>query len=143
MQDAAADPNAKVPPKVGIGDLMKLIFSKENFWFDPVFWIIGLLSIYGLTLIIQGFIKNRHSVLMPDETTEQIREMINQRKFKELLEFIFLGCKSIVLVLKTGKIYEDEVHAGAVDSDRYYDLHPDQQQRNDGDGGQLRLSPRT
>ena len=61
--------------------------SKENFWFDPVFYIIGLLSILGMTLIIQGFIVNRHSVLMPDLTTEQIREMINQKRFKELLEF--------------------------------------------------------
>ena len=58
-----------------------------KFWFDPVFYVIGILSILGLTLIIQGFIKNRHSVLMPDETTEQIREMIGQKKFKELLEF--------------------------------------------------------
>ena len=66
---------------------MHLIFSKENFWFDPVFYIIGLLSILGMTLIIQGFIVNRHSVLMPDLTTEQIREMINQKRFKELLEF--------------------------------------------------------
>ncbi|HET6246818.1 MAG TPA: MotA/TolQ/ExbB proton channel family protein [Tepidisphaeraceae bacterium] len=86
-QDAATDAAAAQPPRVGFGDLLHLVFSKENFWFDPVFWTIGILSIYGLTLIIQGFIKNRHSVLMPDETTEQIREMINQRKFKELLEF--------------------------------------------------------
>jgi biopolymer transport protein ExbB len=76
------------PPdvKVGFGDLFGLIFSKENAT-DPVFWIIMLLSVLGMTLIIQGFIINRQSVLMPDSTTDQIREMINQRKFKELLEF--------------------------------------------------------
>jgi biopolymer transport protein ExbB len=63
--------------------LIQLILSNIDF----VFVIIVILSILGLTLIIQGFIKNRQSVFMPDITTEQIREMINQRKFKELLEF--------------------------------------------------------
>jgi biopolymer transport protein ExbB len=48
---------------------------------------IAILSTVGLTLIIQGFIKNRASVFMPEETTNQIREMISQRKFKELIEF--------------------------------------------------------
>jgi len=54
---------------------------------DFVFIIIMILSMTGLTLIIQGFIKNRASVFMPEVSTEQIREMINQRKFKELLDY--------------------------------------------------------
>ena len=54
---------------------------------DGVFISIVLLSIVGLTLIIQGFIKNRASVFMPQETTDQIRDMVAQRKFKELIEF--------------------------------------------------------
>ena len=54
---------------------------------DGVTIAVALLSIIGLTLIIQGFIKNRASVFMPEETTNQIREMIGQRKFKELIEF--------------------------------------------------------
>ena len=54
---------------------------------DGIFITIVLLSIWGLTLIIQGFIKNRASVYMPEETTNQIRDMIGQRKFKELIEF--------------------------------------------------------
>lgn len=84
----AANPDApKVVPKGTMKDLILLIFSKENFWFDPVFYIIGGLSILGTTLIIQGFIKNRHSVLMPDESTEAIRKMITERNFKELLRF--------------------------------------------------------
>jgi biopolymer transport protein ExbB len=58
----------------------------EN-WKDGVFWAIAILSVIGLTLIIQGFIKNRASVFMPEETTNQIREMVAQRKFKELIEF--------------------------------------------------------
>jgi biopolymer transport protein ExbB len=43
--------------------------------------------VIGLTLIIQAFMMNRASVFMPEETTNQIREMIAQRKFKELIEF--------------------------------------------------------
>ena len=54
---------------------------------DFVFIIIAILSVIGVTLIIQGFIKNRASVFMPEETTNAIREMIGQRKFKELIEF--------------------------------------------------------
>src|SRR5271156_3138441 len=54
---------------------------------DGIFITIGILSITGLTLIIQGFIQNRASVMMPEETTNQIREMIAQRKFKELIDF--------------------------------------------------------
>jgi biopolymer transport protein ExbB len=54
---------------------------------DPVFYTIGILSIAGLTFIIQGFIQNRRAVLMPPETVSQIRELIGQRKFKELIEF--------------------------------------------------------
>jgi len=54
---------------------------------DGVTITVALLSMIGLTLIIQGFIKNRASVFMPEETTNQIREMIGARKFKELIEF--------------------------------------------------------
>jgi biopolymer transport protein ExbB len=54
---------------------------------DPVFWVIFALSVTGLTLIIQGSIKNRESVFMPRQTTDHIREMIVQRRFQELLDF--------------------------------------------------------
>lgn len=54
---------------------------------DPIFIVIALLSVIGTTIIIQGFLKNRKSVFMPEETTNQIREMIGQRKFKELIDF--------------------------------------------------------
>jgi biopolymer transport protein ExbB len=54
---------------------------------DGIFITIGVLSVTGLTLIIQGFMQNRASVMMPEETTNQIREMIAQRKFKELIDF--------------------------------------------------------
>jgi biopolymer transport protein ExbB len=64
--------------------LIHLIMSNMG---DGVFWTIAVLSVTGLTLIIQGFLKNQASVLIPEETTNQIREMIGQRKFKELIEF--------------------------------------------------------
>ena len=54
---------------------------------DAVTVIILLLSVGGLTLIIQGFIKNRASVFMPSASTEHIRELIGQKKFKELIEY--------------------------------------------------------
>ena len=54
---------------------------------DPVFYTIGILSVIGTALIIQGFIKARRTVVMPESTTNYIREMIVQKQFKELLEF--------------------------------------------------------
>jgi len=54
---------------------------------DPVFWTIMFLSVAGLTLIIQGVIQNRASIFMPPQTTERIREMIAQRRFKDLIDF--------------------------------------------------------
>ncbi len=63
--------------------LITLILGNTDF----VFFTIMALSIIGVTLIIQGFIKNRASVFMPEVSTEQIREMISQRKFKELLDY--------------------------------------------------------
>ena len=54
---------------------------------DPVFFTIIGLSIWGLTLIIQGFLVNRPSVIMPQRSIDIIREMIAQRRFKELIDF--------------------------------------------------------
>ena len=63
--------------------LVQLIFGHLDF----VFFTIAALSIAGLTLIIQGFIKNRASVFMPETSTNQIRELISQRRFRELIDF--------------------------------------------------------
>lgn len=54
---------------------------------DFVFFTIAALSIWGLTLIIQGFLKNRQSVFLPENTINMIREMIAQKRFKELIDF--------------------------------------------------------
>lgn len=58
-----------------------------HFWTDPVYWVIFGLSITGLTLIIQGFIRARATVMFPESSTNHIREMIANRQFKELIEF--------------------------------------------------------
>ena len=69
--------------EIGLMTLVQLII--ENV--DAVTITIVILSIIGLTLIIQGFIKNRASVFMPEATTNQIREMIAARRFRELIDF--------------------------------------------------------
>ena len=82
-QDAAPGGTVTVEHKFGVGDLVKLVLDNIDF----VFIIILLLSVTGLTLIIQGFIKNRASTFLPEESTNHIRELIGQKKFKELIEF--------------------------------------------------------
>ncbi len=54
---------------------------------DPVFFIILALSVVALTLIISSFLRLRKTAFMPDETTNQIRTMIENRQFKELIEY--------------------------------------------------------
>jgi biopolymer transport protein ExbB len=78
----APNGTAASTPREAAG-LMQLILSHQ----DPVFWTIAILSVAGLTLIIQGFIKNRAVAFMPETTTNQIRELIAQRKFRELIDF--------------------------------------------------------
>src|SRR5687767_4402681 len=79
-QDAGAAGGAEAPKAQG---LVSIVLGH----IDPIFIIIAALSVVGLTLIIQGFIKNRRGVFMPDTTVDQIREMIQQKRFKELIEF--------------------------------------------------------
>jgi biopolymer transport protein ExbB len=76
------DTSAAVAPIKPAG-LFQLIMGH----IDVVFITIAVLSIAGLTLIIQGFIQNRSEALMPEATTIRIREMIEARQFKELVDF--------------------------------------------------------
>jgi biopolymer transport protein ExbB len=78
-QDASAPAAEKPKPKGVVTLILQHI--------DAVTITIALLSVAGLTLIIQGFIKNRASVFMPEASTDHIRELIAQKKFKELIEF--------------------------------------------------------
>jgi len=64
-------------------NLLQLIMGNIDF----VSITIALLSITGLTLIIQGFIKIRAAALIPESSTNHIRELIGRREFKELIDF--------------------------------------------------------
>lgn len=54
---------------------------------DIVFATIMLCSVVAVTLIIKAVIQVRASVMIPEESTNTIREMIANRQFKELMEF--------------------------------------------------------
>ncbi len=78
-QDTTSTPVAPIKT----AGLFSLIMSHIDF----VFLTIAVLSIAGLTLIIQGFIQNRKEAFMPEATTQRIRDMIEARQFRELIEF--------------------------------------------------------
>src|SRR4051794_25611814 len=71
------------PAEVKKQGLMDLILSHP----DPVFFTIAALSIAGLALIFQGFIKTREAVFMPPASTSAIRDLIAERRFKELIDY--------------------------------------------------------
>lgn len=66
---------------------------------DPVTFTVGALSIAGVTLIVQAFLKTRSAVYMPEATVTQMREMISQRRYKELLELTATDPSFIARVL--------------------------------------------
>ena len=80
---AAADPAAPAAKPVGTLDSFGILLRHPDF----VSITILLLSIVGLTLIVQGFIKARAQVMFPDASTNHIRDLISQRQFKELIDF--------------------------------------------------------
>ena len=77
---SAGGADAAAKPKSG---LFSVIMSNKDF----VFFTIMILSMVSLTLIIMAFIKNRASILMPEASVNHIRELINQKQFKELIEY--------------------------------------------------------
>lgn len=77
------DPNAPTTPQVGTLDSFGILLRHPDF----VSITILILSIVGLTLIVQGFIKARAQVMFPEASTNHIRDLISQRQFKELIEF--------------------------------------------------------
>ena len=79
-EDTAAGAAAPKGAKAGV---FNIIMNNK----DGVFATIAVLSVIGLTLIIQGFIKARREVIMPESSTNHIRELLSQKQFKELLEF--------------------------------------------------------
>jgi biopolymer transport protein ExbB len=73
-------------PKVGILDTFGLLMQELKHG-DFVLITVIILSIAGMTFIIQGFMKARASVMFPEASTNHIRELIANRQFKELIEF--------------------------------------------------------
>lgn len=83
----AQAPPAGSPAATDVQPRGKGVFALVMDNIDVIFITIGVLSIVGLTLTIQGFLQNRRAALMPDDSIRQMRDMIAQKKFKELLEF--------------------------------------------------------
>ena len=81
-QNASGDTSA-APAEDNTPGVFSLVIHNA----DGITYTILTLSVIGLTLILQGFLRNRASVFMPESSTNTIRELIQQRKFKELIEF--------------------------------------------------------
>ena len=79
---AAGAPGGAPAPKKSVNPFAIVI---DNI--DFVFVIILICSVIGVALIIQGFIKARASVMIPESSTNHIRELIGAKRFKELIEF--------------------------------------------------------
>lgn len=82
-QTQPASPSAPTGGEPTRLNLIQLIMGHLDF----VFFTIFILSIIGLALIIQGFIKNRESVVIPPESIAKIKSLIEQRRWRELEEF--------------------------------------------------------
>jgi biopolymer transport protein ExbB len=74
--DAAAEP-------IKGDSLLTIVLHNVDF----VFVVIMGLSVVALTLIISSALRVRKSAFMPEETTNTIRTMIEQRQFKELIDY--------------------------------------------------------
>lgn len=77
---AAADAAVKAPVP---SNLFQVIFWN----IDVIFICIFILSVVALTLIIQGFIRTRASVLMPEASVAAMRDMIANKQYQELIDF--------------------------------------------------------
>jgi biopolymer transport protein ExbB len=80
---AQTPPAGGAQPAMQKQNLLQLIIGH----IDGVSITVALLSIFALTIIIQGFIKIRGSAMMPEASTNHIRELIGRREFKELIDF--------------------------------------------------------
>jgi biopolymer transport protein ExbB len=64
------------------------IFSLVRDHIDFIFITIAGFSVWGVTLMIQGFLQNRRSVYLPPGTINTIREMIANRRYPELVAYV-------------------------------------------------------
>jgi biopolymer transport protein ExbB len=81
QSDNAAPAATDQPGKFAV--VTKLLFDQPDF----VTVIIAILSVVSVTFIIRSFMQVRESVLMPQKTIDDIRGMIEGRKFQQLIEF--------------------------------------------------------
>ena len=77
---AAAAPGGEAK---GNNTLMSVILGNK----DPVFFTIIILSVVATSLIISSALRLRKASFYPDDTMNEMREMIEARKFKELIDF--------------------------------------------------------
>ena len=82
---APADPAATADGSSASSSLEAYLLPFTNI--EPVTIIILLCSILAVTLIVQAFLRVRKSVLVPEESNAQIEQLIQQRNFRQLLEF--------------------------------------------------------
>lgn len=54
---------------------------------EPITWIIVICSVVAVTLIIQAFLRARRAVLLPEESTAEIERLINEKQYRELIDF--------------------------------------------------------
>lgn len=83
----AAPPPAGGAPAGEVQTRGKGVFALVMENIDAVFITIGVLSVAGLTFAIQGFLQNRRGAIVPPDTVQQIRDLIAQKKYRELVEF--------------------------------------------------------
>ena len=106
-QDAAGNNPGGANKPTGNTSLFSVIMSNT----DIVFFTILGCSVLGLTLIIQGFLRSRQEVLIPSSSVEQIRDYINRRQWKELMDFTdsdpsFVS-RSLAPALKRAPLYSN------------------------------------
>lgn len=85
-QSPGAAPGAPAKEEMERTNPFSLLMTKHTLT-DFVFWMVLGCSIFGVTIIVQGFIKTRPQTMIPDESTNRIREMIAARQFKDLIEY--------------------------------------------------------
>ena len=79
----AANGNAAAPAENVPGSVVGMMLQHP----DPISILIVLLSVGAITVIIQAFLRVRRSVILPEDSTAQIEEMIQNRKFKDLIQY--------------------------------------------------------
>ena len=78
---AAVGPEERVP---GSAWLLPIIDLQKG---EPVTWTLAICSIVAVTLIIQGFLRIRRATILPPESISTIQELIQQKQYRELVEF--------------------------------------------------------